>query len=79
VKQELFRHGKVLHTNVDNLVERRVQREVNSAKFNTMIRIALLLCNERDSGYEREQISERSDEAHGVVGRKAQFFGWQED
>ena len=53
VQQKIFQGGKVLHMNVDNLVERRVHGRVNSAKFNTMIRIALFLCNVRKAGRER--------------------------
>ncbi len=45
VREELFQRCKVLHMNVDNLVERRASDGVNSAKFNTMIRIALFRCN----------------------------------
>jgi hypothetical protein len=40
VQQEIFLSDEVLHMSVDNLVERRGSGRVNSAKFNTMIRIA---------------------------------------
>jgi hypothetical protein len=72
VRQELFLHGKVLHMNVDNLVERRARDRANSAKFNTMMRIAQLWCNGREWKSELGKFFAHRDEEHGVAGRKAQ-------
>jgi hypothetical protein len=58
--------------NVDNLVERRACAGVNSAKFNTMIRIAQFWCNTPERVPKEGKISARRDKDHGVVGRKAQ-------
>jgi hypothetical protein len=78
VQQELFLCDEVLHTNVDNLVESSAWGRANSAKFNTMIQIALLWCNARESRPMQGRIFVQSDERHGVVGRKAQYFDPQE-
>jgi len=59
--------------NVDNLVESRAYGRVNSAKFNTMIRIALFLCKDRRRNRKRGKFPAPRDEDHGVVGRKAQI------
>ena len=45
MQQELFLCDEVLHMSVDNLVERAGRGRVNSAKFNTMMRIAQFWCN----------------------------------
>jgi len=60
--------------NVDNLVESSGCAGVNSAKFNTMIRIAQVWCNELESRCAVGNFSARSDEGHRVVGRKAQMI-----
>jgi hypothetical protein len=74
VQQRLFLHDEVLHMNVDNLVESSGRAGVNSAKFNTMIRIAQFWCNAPESTRARRKFFKQSDEGHRVVGRKAQTF-----
>jgi len=74
VQQELFLRDEVLHMNVDNLVESSGSAGVNSAKFNTMIRIAQFWCNARDSRCAGWKFFKWSDEGHRVVGRKAQII-----
>jgi hypothetical protein len=71
VQQELFLCDEVLHMNVDNLVERSGCAGVNSAKFNTMIRIAQFWCNGQESRRAGRNFFKRSDERHRDVGRKA--------
>jgi hypothetical protein len=60
--------------NVDNLVESSGCAGVNSAKFNTMIRIAQVWCNARELRRTGGLIFKRRDEGHRVVGRKAQMI-----
>jgi hypothetical protein len=60
--------------NVDNLVERRACGRVNSAKFNTMIRIAPFLCKDRGRNEERGKFPAPRDSDHEIVGRKAQIL-----
>ncbi len=57
MQQELFLCDEVLHMNVDNLVERRARGGVNSAKFNTMILIALFQCNAQEMKRDGERFS----------------------
>ena len=78
MQQELFLCDEVLHMNVDNLVESRACGRVNSAKFNTMIRIAHFWCNARRFRLKQGNSSACCYENHGLVGRKAQFFEWKE-
>jgi hypothetical protein len=78
VQQELFLCDEVLHMNVDNLVESSGSAGVNSAQFNTMIRIAQLWCNIEKLKCADGKLSEQSDEGHGVVDRKTQLFRAEE-
>src|SRR5260221_14160486 len=63
--------------NVDNLVESSGCAGVNSAKFNTMIRIAQVWCNARELRRAGGPIFKRSGEGHRVIGRKTQRI-WAE-
>ena len=74
MQQKLFLYDEVLHMNVDNLVESGGLAGVNSAKFNTMIRIAQFWCNAPESRCTRWRFFKQSDESHRVVGRKAQMI-----
>ncbi|HET6932486.1 MAG TPA: hypothetical protein VFI45_19335 [Candidatus Acidoferrum sp.] len=78
MQQELFLYDEVLHMSVDNLVERTGRGRVNSAKFNTMMRIAQFWCNAPGRRQESGKNIGASDKDHRVVGRKAQFFGGRE-
>jgi hypothetical protein len=78
VQQKLFLYDEVLHMNVDNLVESGGRAGVNSAKFNTMIRIAQFWCNAPESRQARWKFFKQSDESHRVVGRKAQIISAEE-
>jgi hypothetical protein len=65
--------------NVDNLVERGACRRVNSAKFNTMIRIAQFWCNECESDRVRgKQFPSGVTEDTELLVEKHNFFDWRE-
>jgi hypothetical protein len=74
VQQELFLCDEVLHMNVDNLVESSGCAGVNSAKFNTMMRIAHFWCNARESRRAGGNFFKRSDEGHTFVDGKTQMI-----
>jgi hypothetical protein len=74
VQQKLFLYDEVLHMNVDNLVESGGRAGVNSAKFNTMIRIAQFWCNAPDPDRRAGNFSNRVTKVTELWAEKHKSF-----